>query len=247
MPPPFDQFDDIRDRRQARRCEPHRDCRFEPAIDGMLRTWVLRERCFHARKRIRLPAPQPYIARGTPIEGRGGDWRKCLFIQRQQFRFTVDAVRIDVFAEFVECGRGRGRRRLEKRNAARTKPQQMRGFRVTSAPGKDRQRVTQCVDQSSRGADIGPGIAVRCVQLRFRHAVQIAAIQREMLACEAAWSAQTRAIRDGVRRAVCQTVYGSCGVGPHLSFLFNHLGQGYQPASNLTTKIATSDKSNYQH
>ena len=166
---------------------------------------------------------------------------------RQQFRFAIDAIRIDVFSRksssvgAVSAGWARIAECCRAEAAANAR------LRVAGAPGEDRERVPQRVDQASRRAHVGAGIAVRCVQLRVRHAVEIAPIQREVLACEAVRRAQSDRIRRRFHRAFCRPACGACCVASHLCFLFSELARDYQPASNLTRKIATSDKSNYQH
>ncbi|WP_235023484.1 hypothetical protein [Caballeronia glebae] len=188
-----------------------------------------------------MPPPQSRIARGAAIDGGRGVGRIGLLVERQQFGLAVDAIRIDSFAEVVERRGGRGRR-LEEGNAAWPKPQQVRGFRIAGASGENRERIAQRVDQPPGRAHVGAGIAIRSMQLRLRHAVEITAIQREVLPRKTARRTQA----DCLHRAFCQTSSGACRLGSHLSLFFSSLGRGYQPASNLTRKIATSDKSDYQ-
>ena len=62
----------------------------------------------------------------------------------------------------------------------------MCGFDVARAPGEDRKRISQRGDQATCRAHVGAAIAVGRMQLRVGDAVQIAPIQREVLASEPA-------------------------------------------------------------
>lgn len=216
MPSPLDEFDDIRERRKSGGSQSRGDGRLEPAIDRMIRTWILCERRLHARERVRLPATQSGVTRRAPIESRRALGRISLFVKREQFRFAVHAVRIDSVAERVERRGDGGGRRLEQRDAAGTKPQQVSRVRVPCAACENGKRVAQRLDQPSSRAYIGAGIAIRCMQLCFGNAVEITAIKREVLTRETA--RRIRLPELSAKRSLERPV--SAGIYPYVSVIW---------------------------
>ncbi|WP_248324515.1 hypothetical protein [Caballeronia sp. Sq4a] len=178
------------------------------------------ERRFHSRKRVRLTPPQSHVARGSPVHG-GRRIRGIRFpIQREQFRFAEYTVRVDALAERLERRRAPGEFSGRRRNTPGAQSKKMGGFDVVRTAREHRKRVAQGSDEPARAAHVAARVAIRCVKLRFGHAVQIAAIQGEMLAREA------RRCRAFMQRAFRTR---------NFVFEISHLRRGYQLRVKLTT------------
>ncbi|WP_244850706.1 hypothetical protein [Caballeronia sp. SL2Y3] len=129
------------------------------------------ERRFHSRERVRLTPTQAHVSRGPPVH-RGRRVRGIrLAVQREQLGFTEYTIRVDALAECLERRRARGEFGGRRRNAPRTQPKKMRGLDILRAAREHGQRVAQGSDEPASAAHVAARVAIRCVKLRFGHAV----------------------------------------------------------------------------